>query len=180
MIFSYILRAVMSALNINTTVNITKDYIPAHIVAEEEELKLSSLKSLRFKNTYGNDKRFVIHKGQLYVHKNYRSMLSEDVEELYYKALIIAKTEANLARELSKLCNKKPKTIQKYFGRFTFKQIQKAEIIIKALDQYLTNNSLIDNEDLEYSSNYSYNNGVIKRISVPKINQYSWEQTQLF
>lgn len=118
------------------------DYIPIEQMAELDEVKLSSLKTLRYKNTKGNDIRFKNIDGKIYIHQDYKAMYRREVEDLYYKAIIVAGNENKLATDLSKMLNKKKDTVQRYFIRFTFKQVEVASEIAAALKTYITQNSL--------------------------------------
>lgn len=118
------------------------DYIPIEQMAELDEVKLSSLKTLRYKNTKGNDIRFKDIDGKIYIHQDYKAMYRREVEDLYYKAIIVAGNENKLATDLSKMLNKKKDTLQRYFIRFTFKQVEVASEIAAALKTYITQNSL--------------------------------------
>jgi len=64
--------------------------------------------------------------------------------------LILARNENNLCKELSKIGNIKKSTLDKYFYRFTFKQIKKAKEVMSLLEMYIKQNSLIPLEELKY------------------------------
>jgi len=119
------------------------DFIPAEQIAELYEVNLNSLKTLPYKDIYGNDKRFKTINGKLYVHKNYQALLKDEVETKYFQALCIAKNDNRLSTELSQILGKKKDTIQRYLIRFTFKQIQIANEILEALTLFIQKNPLL-------------------------------------
>jgi hypothetical protein len=125
-------------------------YIPAKQYCELEGISLSTLKTLQYKKISGNDIRFKKENGQLLVHENFKALYRAKVEDFFYKALIIAKNENALAKEIAKMTGKKKGTILKYLTRFTFKHNNKAHEIVEALTQYIEKNSLFPQEMLEY------------------------------
>jgi hypothetical protein len=126
------------------------NYIPAKQYCELHECNLATLKTLRYKNISGNEIRFQVIGGELYVHENFKALYKEEVEDLFYKALIIAKNENALAKEIATILKKKKGTVLKYLTRFTFKHNDKAHEIVEALEQYIQKNSLFPQEMLEY------------------------------
>ncbi len=126
-------------------------FISLEACANLNEVEKKDIKFLINNNTYGNEKRFKEIDGKIYVHQNYRAIYKEELEKLFYKALIIARTQTNLAREISKISDLKQHTLERYFIRFTFKQIAKAEKIIHYIKNYVTQNSLFGLEELTYA-----------------------------
>lgn len=119
------------------------EFLPLDIVADYHGINKASLKSIFLKNYQGKNIKFkLLENGELLVNLDYKYPLAKKVEELREKALETAKTEHNLCIELSKITGKKFDTIHRYFHRFTFKQIDKAEEIIEALELYISRNSL--------------------------------------
>ena len=119
------------------------EFLPIGYVANYHEVKESSIKSLFYKNYNGKSLKFkVANDGKLLVNLDYKYPLANRVDELRQIALETAKTEYQLCKELSKITGKKIDTIQRYFIRFTFKQVDKADEIIKALETYISRNSL--------------------------------------
>ena len=103
----------------------------------------ASLKSLFYKNYNGKNIKFKIDdNGELFVNLDYKYPLANKLDELRQKALETAKNEHNLSIELSKITGKKVDTIQRYFIRYTFKQVEIAEEMISALKIYISKNSL--------------------------------------
>jgi hypothetical protein len=126
-------------------------YLPVEDVAVINEIDVNSLKSLYSKNTvFGNEERFKMIDGKLYVLENYKYPFADEINDLRQKALILAYNENNLCKQLSKLSGIKKTTLDKYFYRFTFKQIKQAKKIIALLTLYINQNSLIPIEDLTY------------------------------
>lgn len=126
-------------------------YLPVEDVATINEINVNSLKSLYSKKTvFGNDIRFKKINGKLYALSNYKYPLAQELDDLRQKALIVARTEYNLCKELSKMSNIKVSTLHKYFYRFTFKQVKQAKTIIELLKEYINKTSLIPIEDLRY------------------------------
>jgi uncharacterized protein YeeX (DUF496 family) len=125
-------------------------YIPAKQYCDLEGISLSTLKTLQYKKISGNDIRFKKENGQLLVHENFKALYRAKVEDLFYKALIIAKNENALAKEIAKMIGKKKGTVLKYFTRFTFKHNQKAIEVVEALEKYIQTNSIFSIELLEY------------------------------
>jgi len=127
------------------------EYLPIEDVARINEIDINSLRSLFTRNnTFGNTERFKMIDNKLYVAVNYKYPYADRVDDLRQKALIIAKTENNLCKEISKMSGIKKTTLDKYFYRFTFKQIRQAKEIIKYLSLYIRRNSLIPEEELNY------------------------------
>jgi DNA uptake protein ComE-like DNA-binding protein len=127
------------------------NYLPVEDVAILNDIDINSLKSLYSKtNVYGNDERFKKIDGKLYVLENYKYPFADELNDLRQKALILAKNENNLCKELAKLGSYKKSTLQKYFYRFTFKQIKTAKEVMELLKTYINQNSLIPLEDLNY------------------------------
>ena len=127
-----------------------KDFLPVADVAEIHEMDKNDIASLRYNSTYGNEKRFKIEDGRLLVHVNFKAMFQEDLQNLFYKALIISKTQSNLAKEIALKSGIKKTTLEKYFIRFNFKQIQKASLIMEYIKKYINNNSLFPIDELNY------------------------------
>jgi hypothetical protein len=126
-------------------------YLPVEDVAVINDIDVNTLKSYYSKKgIYGNDERFKKIDGKLYVIENYKYPFADIVDNLRQKALILAHTENNLNKQLSTLSGIKKTTLDKYFYRFTFKQIRQAKQMIALLTQYINQNSLIPIEDLTY------------------------------
>jgi|GEM_PF-6227219 len=121
-------------------------FLPIETVANYHDVKVSSLKSLFYKNYAGKDLKFKIKDGKLLVNLDYKYPLAQKLDELRQKALIIAKNEHNLAKELSLLLGKKEDSILRYFIRYTFKRTKLALDIINALEIYIAKNSLFGTE----------------------------------
>ena len=80
------------------------NYLPVEDVATINEIDVNSLKSLYSKNTvFGNEERFKMIDGKLYVLENYKYPFADELNELRQKALILAYNENNLCKQLSKL-----------------------------------------------------------------------------
>jgi hypothetical protein len=123
--------------------NIEIEFLPVEVVAQYHGVRVESLKTLYYKDYQGKDIRFKKdEKGRLLVNLDYKYPLSSRIEELREIALQTAKSEYRLAHELAKITKKKVDTIQRYFIRFTFKRIQTAKEIIKALETYISQNSI--------------------------------------
>ena len=122
---------------------IVMEFLPLEIVAEYHGISKASLKSLFYKNYNGKNIKFKIdYNGELFVNLDYKYPLANKLDELRQKALETAKNEHNLSIELSKITGKKVDTIQRYFIRYTFKQVEIAEEMISALKTYIAKNSL--------------------------------------
>jgi len=131
--------------------NDTLRYLPIEDVAAINEIDVNSLRSLYTKNNvFGNEERFKMIDGKLHVLENYKYPYAQTVNELRQKALILAHTENNLSKEIAKISGIKKTTLDKYFYRFTFKQIKQAKEIIKYLTLYITQNSILPLEELNY------------------------------
>lgn len=129
------------------------DYIPLGQYAELEELdEVKIKKCIYHKSTKFNYLRYKMKNKKLYVCNNFNAPLKDQLLELKNKALIISKNEQNLCKQLHLLSNKKIKesTIQKYFYRSRFKQIEKAIKVINLLKKYINENSLFPESDLNY------------------------------
>ncbi len=126
------------------------NFLPVETVAYLNDVDKYSIKYLAKKPVYGNDKRFKIIDGKVFVLENYKYPLKDELIELYQKALIIAHNEHNLCSELSKISDINKHSLLKYFQRFTFKQIKQAEMIIELLKKYIKQNSLIPLGELNY------------------------------
>jgi len=124
------------------------EFLPVETVAELNEVEPINILNIYYKNK--SDERFKIIDNKLCVVSNYSYPFADELNEWREKALIIASNENNLCRELSCMCDINPKTLQKYFYRFTFKQIKTAKKIIKLLKQYTKQNSLFPVEELIY------------------------------
>jgi len=125
-------------------------YLPLEQVALINEVKASSLRTLFYKKNFANDYRFKVIDGKYYSIKDYKHPFSQKLEELRLKALIVAKNEHNLCKELSHLGGIKKTTLLKYFYRFTFRNSQQALKIIYLLELYIKQNCLLLGEDLVY------------------------------
>ena len=68
--------------------------------------------------------------------------ISENLQELYYRAIIVAKTQNNLSKQLAKISGIKHTTIEKYLIRFNFKQKDKALKMTKYMQNYMSSNCL--------------------------------------
>lgn len=122
------------------------EFLPIEYVAQYHEVKKTSLKSLIYKNYQGKDLKFKFSQGKLLVNIDYKYPLASKLDELRQTALITAKNEHNLAKELSLITGKKEDTILRYFIRYTFKRVEQAETMIKALEIYISRNSLFGRE----------------------------------
>lgn len=119
------------------------EFLPLEVVADYHGIDKASLKSLFYKNYKGKNIKFkLLDNGELLVNLDYKYPLAQKLDELRQIALETAKNEHNLSCELSLITGKKIDTIQRYFFRFTFKQVEKAEEMIIALEKYINNNSL--------------------------------------
>ena len=123
-------------------------FIPVEDAATINDVDLTSLKSLYSKNK--KDERFKLIAGKLYVIENYKYPYADQLDDLRQKALIIAHNENNLSREIAKILKIKESTVSKYLYRFTFKQVKLAKQYIKALEEYISQNSLLPMEELSY------------------------------
>lgn len=171
-----ILQLILARLNIMQDSN----HITLDQCAALNEVDTKILKNLFYNNAKGNSKRFKKVGGTILVHKNYQAIFFEELSEAYYKALIIAKSQANLSREIAKLLKKKPETIERYFIRFTFKHIQTAEEVLNAIHTYLKNNSLVETDQLEYSDEANFFGlDCAAKIKLQKIHEYKCEQPTL-
>lgn len=119
------------------------EFLPLEIVADYHGVSKSSLKSLFYKNYNGKNVKFKLSDdGKLLVNLDYKYPLANKLDELRQKALETAKNEHNLSLELSRITGKKAETIQRYFIRYTFKQVETAQEMIAALQTYIQRNSL--------------------------------------
>lgn len=128
------------------------EYITIEQFAEFEGLEESSIKKYINKPTKFNYLRFKKINGRLYVCCDFYAPFKNELAELKDKALIIAKNENNLCKELSLLSNGSIKqgTLQKYFYRFRFKQIEKAIEVMNLLKEFISKNSLFEESELTY------------------------------
>lgn len=128
------------------------DYIPIAQYAKLEEIDENKIKKCIHQPTKFNYLRYRMKEKKLYVCNNFHAPLKDQLLELKNKALILAKNEQNLCKELHLLSGEKIKisTIQKYFYRSRFKQIEKAIQIITLLKKYINENSLFPESDLNY------------------------------
>lgn len=138
-----LLRFLMSLLQTQT---IPTNFIPIQDCANLNEEDINSIKALQYNKAYSNSKRFKTINEKLFVHKNYKAMMSEDLQTNFYKALIIAKNQTNLAKQISLLSGMKQTTLERYFIRFTFVQVKKAENVIGYIKQYINQNCLFGME----------------------------------
>lgn len=122
--------------------NIHIEFLPVAMVADYYGIQEESLVTLYHKDYIGKDIKFKKENGRLFVNIDYKYPLAKRIEELRDIALITAKSEYRLVHELAKITNKKVDTIQRYFIRFTFKQIALAREIIRALEIYISRSSL--------------------------------------
>lgn len=118
------------------------EFLPYELVASYHDIKKESLKTYIYKKYEGKNLRFKIIDGKLLVNIDYKYPLASKLDELRQTALIIAKNEHNLAKELAKITGKKQNTILRYFIRYTFKRVANASEMITALEKYIANNSL--------------------------------------
>lgn len=128
------------------------DYIPIEQYAKLEEVDENKIKKCIHQATKFNYLRYRMKNKKLYVCNNFHAPLKDQLLELKNKALIIAKNEQNLCKELHLLSDSKIQmsSIQKYFYRSRFKQIEKAIQIITLLKKYIKKNSLFPESDLNY------------------------------
>lgn len=128
------------------------DYIPLEQYAKLEEIDKNKLKKCMYTTSHFNYLRFRKQDNKILVCNNFNAPFKDILFELKNKALIIAKTENNLCRELSILSNNviKEAAIQKYFYRSRFKRIEKALEVIALLKMYIKKNSLFPESDLNY------------------------------
>ena len=128
------------------------DYIPIEQYAQLEEIDEIKIKRCIHQTSKFNYLRYRMKGKKLYVCNNFHAPLKDQLLELKNKALILAKNEQNLCKELHLLSGEKIKisTIQKYFYRSRFKQIEKAIQIITLLKKYINENSLFPESDLNY------------------------------
>lgn len=128
------------------------DYIPLEQSALLEEIDEKKIKNCMYQTSRFNYLRFKKKNNKIYVCSNFTAPLKNELFELKNKALIIAKTENNLCKQLYILSNKKIKetAIQKYFYRSRFKRIEKAMEIISLLKKYISQNSLFNESELNY------------------------------
>lgn len=123
------------------------EFLPLELVAQYHDVKPSSVKSLYYKNYQGKELKFKVDEdGKIFVNVDYKYPLASKLDELRLTALITAKNEHNLARELAAITGKKEDTILRYFIRYTFKRVEQAQEIIDALEIYIANNSLFGRE----------------------------------
>ena len=128
------------------------NYIPLEQYALLEEIDEKKIKNCMYQSSRFNYLRFKKKNNKIYVCSNFTAPLKDELFELNNKALIIAKTENNLCKQLYILSNKKIKetAIQKYFYRSRFKRIEKAMEIISLLKKYISQNSLFNESELSY------------------------------
>lgn len=126
-------------------------YIPLSQAAALEEISEDILLSTYYKKNKLNRHRFKKdEKGNILVALNYKYPLKDIMSEFYYKALIISKTSNNLCKEISISTGIKQDTLHHYFSRFTFKDADKATLVINALENYINSNSLFSTGELNY------------------------------
>lgn len=123
-------------------------FLPIKTVADLNEIEPIHIMNIYYKNK--KDERFKLQDGKLLVIDNYRYPFAQEVESLRNKALIIARTETHLCKELEKISDFSFYQLNKYFYRFTFKQIKLAKQIIQLLKKYIKQNSLFPEEELSY------------------------------
>lgn len=128
------------------------EYIPLEQSALLEEIDEKKIKNCMYQSSRFNYLRFRKKNNKIYVCSNFTAPLKDKLFELKIKALIIAKTENNLCKQLYILSDKKIKetAIQKYFYRSRFKRIEKAMEIISLLKKYISQNSLFNESELTY------------------------------
>lgn len=125
-----------------------EDFLPVETVAELNEVEPINILNIYYKNK--NDERFKIIDNKLCVISNYAYPFANELNEWREKALIIASNENTLCRDLAQMSGINAKTLQKYFYRFTFKQVKTAKKIIALLKVYTKQNSLFPVEELSY------------------------------
>lgn len=128
------------------------EYIPLEQYAKLEEVDEQKIKNCMYQSSNFNYLRFKKKNNRIYVCNDFHAPLKNELHELKNKALIIAKNECNLCKELVKLSGNKIKktAIEKYFYRARFKSIAKAMQIINLLKKYIKENSLFPESDLNY------------------------------
>lgn len=128
------------------------EYIPLEQYANLEEIDKNKIKKCMYATSNFNYLRFRKQNNKILVCNNFNAPFKDTLFELKNKALIIAKTENNLCKELGILSNNtiKESSIQKYFYRSRFKRIEKALEIITLLKNYIKKNSLFPESDLNY------------------------------
>lgn len=82
-------------------------FVPVEVLAYQNDIKVSSIKSLTYKESVGNFLKFKMQDNKLYVNDEYTHLLQSELQKLYYKALESSSTTLTLAHELSKLSKKK-------------------------------------------------------------------------
>jgi len=130
-----------------------KEFLPINDISNMYDIDKKNIIALYYNNSDSNKYRFKKEGNVLFVHKNFQAMFQEELQELYYKALYIAKTQTNLAREISKISKIKKTTLEKYFIRFNFKQTKKAIEIMGYIKKYIEGNSLFSIFDLNQWDN---------------------------
>lgn len=144
-----ILIRVLKGVIVEAIENLT--FIPLKEAALIEEIAEENIKTTYHKKYNSNKIRFKKDEdGNLLVALNYKYPLKEILSNLYYKALIVSRTQANLCKQLSKKTSIKTDTLHHYFTRFTFKNVEKALIVIAALQEYIKENSLFTTGELNY------------------------------
>ena len=126
-------------------------FVPVDILAYQNDIKVSSLKSLTYKETPGNHLRFRMKNGKLFIADNYTHIMQDEMQELYYKALESTPTTLTLAKELARLSKRDPNfrtqnkdSLYRYLHRFNFAHVSKAQEVRALLKKFIKQNNLFE------------------------------------
>lgn len=122
-------------------------YIPLEIAANEAGISKKSLLNLSYcDKKHGRSDRFIVSNGFVYVHANYKCPHFDELAELYYKARVVASSDMEIAKFISRRTGKKVANIALYLRNFKFKNPDFARIVAKLLRIYIKQNSLFGDE----------------------------------
>ena len=126
-------------------------FVPVHVLAYQNDMHESSLKSLTYKQSAGNFLRFKMQNGELLINDEYIHPMQSQVQELYYKALESTPTTLTLAQELTKLSKRDPNirtqkqdSLYRYLHRFNFAHVERAVEVKTLLTKFIKQNNLFE------------------------------------
>lgn len=114
-------------------------FVPLSQVASYNDVPVRKIKVLLCKKLQKelNELRFKVSEdGQILCSLDYQYPLKAEIERLYFRCLIIAKTEYQLCKDLSAMSGIKPDTLHHYFYRFNFKTAKSTKTILSLLQKY--------------------------------------------
>jgi hypothetical protein len=144
------MRQMKNTKLLNSTLGLLM-FVPVSVMAYQNDIKESSLKSLTYKESSGNFMRFKMKDGKLLINDEYLHPMQNEVQALYYKALESTPTTLTLAQELSKLSHRDAKlraqnkdTLYRYLHRFNFAHVSRALEVKSLLSTFIKQNNLFE------------------------------------